>query len=43
MITYLSNIHVVGVICGIIYCLIIWKYIRLVKRVRRYGWLGRGG
>ena len=34
----LNNLHVVAIVCGTIYCLIIWRYIGLVKRVRRHGW-----
>lgn len=35
---WLTNLHLVALICGGIYCLIIWRYIRLVKQVRRSGW-----
>lgn len=37
-VSVLSNLHVVVVICGLLYVFIIWHYIRLVKHVRRYGW-----
>jgi hypothetical protein len=38
LISLLGNLHLVAVICAIIYCFILMRYITLVKRVRRYGW-----
>jgi uncharacterized membrane protein len=38
VISLLGNIHLVMVICAVIYCFILMRYITLVKRVRRYGW-----
>jgi hypothetical protein len=37
---FFGNIHVVVVACGFLYVFILWYYIRLVKSVRRGGWLG---
>lgn len=42
-ITFLGNLHLVVVICGFVYCLIVLRYISLVKRVRRHGWNQKGG
>jgi hypothetical protein len=33
-----GNIHVVVVVCGLLYVFILWHYIRLVKFVRRRDW-----
>jgi hypothetical protein len=38
IIAMLGNLHFVVLICACIYTFIIWRYIALVKRVRRYGW-----
>ena len=35
---WLGNLHLVAVMCAGIYCLMTWRYIRLIKRIRRYGW-----
>ena len=35
---HFGNIHVVVVVCGLLYVCLLWYYIRLVKYVRRYGW-----
>lgn len=40
VVNFLGNIHVVGLICGVVYSLIILRYISLVKHLRRYGWKG---
>ena len=39
----LASLHLVAVICGFIYILFLWRYIGLVKRVRRRGWRSHGG
>jgi hypothetical protein len=38
VISLLNNLHLVAVICAVIYGFILMRYIALVKRVRRYGW-----
>ena len=35
---FFGNIHVVVVVCGLLYVVILWRYIVLVKYIRRYGW-----
>jgi len=37
-ITIYGRIHWVALICGILYCSILYHYIELVKYCRRYGW-----
>jgi len=39
---FLGSLNLVAIVCGIIYCFIILRYILLVKHVRRYGWPKRG-
>jgi hypothetical protein len=39
----LGHLHIVALLCGVIYCMIVLHYISLVKRVRRYGGLSKRG
>ncbi len=41
LIKFLGNLHLVAVLCGVIYGLILLRYIGLVKSVRRHGWKSR--
>lgn len=43
IIQLLGNLHLVVLVCGVIYCFIVLRYISLVKRVRRYGWPKKRG
>ena len=38
LVKFFSNLYIVVLVCGLLYVLIVWHYIRLVKYVRRYGW-----
>ncbi len=38
LVSWLANLHFVGLVCGVIYGFIIIRYIWLVRRVRRGGW-----
>lgn len=41
LITLSGNLHFVVLICACIYGFIILRYISLVRRVRRYGWVSK--
>jgi len=34
----LGSLHLVTILCGLIYCLILLRYIFLIKYIRRHGW-----
>jgi len=34
----LGSLHLVTILCGLIYCFILLRYILLVKYIRRHGW-----
>jgi len=38
LITIFGKLYLVALICGLMYCYILVKYISLVKYCRRYGW-----
>jgi len=38
VIIVLGGLHIVTILCGLIYCFILLRYIFLVKHIRRYGW-----